>query len=38
MYEDETADVEGGLAGKAEYDEDPYMDIWLDGEVPKPKA
>ena len=36
MYEDNTTDVESGLAGKTKNDEDPDMATGLDREVPTP--
>ena len=38
MYEDGTTDVEGGLEGNTEYDEDPSIATGLDREVPTPEA
>ena len=38
IYEDNTADVNGGLAGNNEDDEDPVMATGLDHEVPTPKV
>ena len=38
MYEDDTMDAEGGLAGNTEDDEDPVMSTGLDCEVPTPEA
>ena len=38
MYEDETADVEGGIAGITEDEEDPAMATGLDREVSTPEA
>ena len=36
--EDDTTDVEGGLANKSEDDEIPVMDTGLDHHVPKPEV
>ena len=38
MYEDETTDVESGLAGNTKDDEEPAMDTGLYCEVPTPEA
>ena len=37
MYEDDTIDVEGGLAGKTEDNSDPAIATGLDREVPTPE-
>ena len=38
MYEDDTTDVEGGLSGNVEDDEDPVMATGLYREVPTPES
>ena len=38
MYEDNTTDVGGGLAGNTKYDEDPAMTTGLHLEVPTPEV
>ena len=38
MYYDDTTDVEGGLAGNTEYNEELDMATVLDSEVPTPKT
>ena len=38
MYEDNTTDTEGGLAGNNEYNENPITYTGLDYELPAPEA
>ena len=38
MYEDDTADAEGGFTGNTEDDEEPVIDTELDREVPDPEV
>ena len=38
MYDNDTRDVEGGLADKSEDDDIPVMDTGLDHQVPTPEV
>ena len=38
MYDEDTTDVDGGLAVKTEEDEDPNIDTGLDCEFPTPEV